>query len=158
MRRLLIGVLALAAACGKGGPISYLATTPAPVTDAYACSLRKINELGYTVSNTNREAGFITGEKSTTGKFSRAMTGSQYTSILTVSVFDDPSSKGRRIRVSAGQSRERSNLFTSSKSTESPSDVGIADANSLLSACSEGPIAKQASATYTAEGRTGQGM
>ena len=70
---------------------------------------------------------------------------------------DDPEGKGRRVRVSAGQSRERSNLFTTSKSAEAPSDVGLADANALLQACSEGPITKQARGTLVASERTGFG-
>jgi hypothetical protein len=157
MRRLItLFALVTAVACGKSGPISFLATTPSPAPDAYTCSLRKINELGYTVTNTNREAGFITGEKSTTGTFTRAMTGSQYASILTVSIFDDAAA--RKIRVSAGQSRERSNLFTTSKSTEPPSDVGVADAKALLNACGQGEITQQARATFVADEHVREGM
>jgi hypothetical protein len=150
-------VLIAVSACGKSGPVSYLSTTPAPTPDAYACALRKINELGYTVTNTSREAGFISGEKSTTGSLKRALTGSQYASILTVSIFDDPATKARKIRATAGQSRERSNLLTTSKSTEAPSDLGIADANSLLTACAEGTITRQAQANFVADQRR-QGM
>ena len=92
----------LVAACGKSSPIfSFAINTPSPSGDAYTCSLRKINDLGYTVTNTNREAGFITAEKTTSTGFSRVMSGNQWHSVLTVSIFDESAATERRIPPSA---------------------------------------------------------
>lgn len=157
-RRLLVLTILLFAGACKTAPISYFAVTPQPAADAYTCALRKINELGYTISNTNKEAGFITGDKQTSGLGTRLLSGSQYTSVLTVSIFDAPSTVGRRMRVTAAQVRERSNLFTTSKNAEKPSDVGISDAKTVLEACTEGGITRQASAVFSAEAIVRQGI
>lgn len=157
-RRLVLFFVCLFAGACKTAPISYFAATPQPAGDAYTCALRKLNELGYTISNTNKEAGFITGDKQTSGLGTRLFTGSQYTSVLTVSIFDAPSTEGRRIRVTAAQVRERSNLFATSKNAEKPSDVGIADANAVLEACTQGDITRQARATFSADADVRQGI
>ena len=49
----------------SSSPISYFASSPIPQDGLYTCALRKVNELGYTVTNTNKEAGFITAERQT---------------------------------------------------------------------------------------------
>lgn len=150
MRRLSpVLLLPLLTGCATA-PISYLAATPKPAPDAYSCALAKVNELGYTITNTNKEAGFITGTKQTTGLGTQILTGSKYHDQLTVSIFDDGSG-GRRIRVTSGQTQERSNLLGTSSSGVAPSEKGKADANAVLQACGEGPITQQASLRFSAE-------
>jgi hypothetical protein len=78
------------------------------------------------------------------------MTGNQWASVLTVSIFDEAGTSGRRIRVSAGQVKEHSTLFNTSKSAETPNDQGIGDAKALLNACGTGEITQQALSTYSA--------
>lgn len=153
MRRTVAFVAALLLAGCKTTPVSYFAITPQPIGDAYSCALRKVNELGYTVTNTNREAGFITADKQTTGTMTKLFTGSEYHDVITVSVFDDPATGGRKIRVTAASSNEQSSLLGTSKNNIAPSDKGQTDANALLTACGQGPITKQARATLTADER-----
>jgi hypothetical protein len=137
--------------CSGGHPISYFALTPQPSPDAYACALRKVNELGYTITNTSKDAGFLTADKQTTGTMHKILTNSEVHDQLTVSVFDDAATQQRKVRVTAGTTEAKTGLLGgTSTSAQSPSDSGIADANSVLSACATGPITKQARATWSA--------
>ncbi len=123
-------------------PISYLTTTPRPAEDAYACALRMVNQLGYTVTNTSAAAGFIAGTKQTSGLGTRILTGSEYHDQLTVSVFGDEDG-GRRIRVTAGRIDQNSNLFGTSTKSMKPSDSGKNDATTLLGECGSGAVTEQ---------------
>jgi VCBS repeat-containing protein len=128
--------------CAKG-PVSYTAPTPEPAETAYVCALRKVNELGYTVTNTSKEGAFIQADKQTSNTFGRLMTGNNFHDRLTISVFD-AGNNTRTVRVTAGGYNERSNLLgTSTNSTES-SDTAKADSNTILLACAKGPVIKQA--------------
>jgi hypothetical protein len=139
------------AGCSGGHPISYFALTPQPSPDAYTCALRKVNELGYTITNTSKDAGFLTADKQTTGTMHKLLTNGEVHDQLTVSVFDDAATQQRKVRVTAGTTEAKSGLLGgTSTSAQSPSDSGIADANSVLSACATGPITKQSSATWSA--------
>jgi hypothetical protein len=157
MRRRLIGALPLVVAsasfsigCG-GTPVSYFSLTPQPSADAYTCAIRKVNELGYTVTNTNKDAGFITADKQMTGAMHKVLLGSEEHDQLTVSIFDDPATQQRKLRVTAAATTASSNLFGTKTSAKSPSDAAMADANALLSACAEGPITKQAYLPHSLE-------
>jgi len=123
-------------------PISYVSLTPRPLEDAYSCALRKLNELGYTVTNTNKDAGFIAGTKQTSGLGTQLLTGSQYHDQLTVSIFDAESG-GRRIRATAGRIDQQTSLLGTSTSGVAPTEKGIADADALLKACGDGTVTKQ---------------
>lgn len=150
MRRFLpVVLLPLLGACATA-PISYVAATPRPAPDAYTCVLAKVNELGYTITNTNKEAGFITATKQTSGLGTQLLTGSKYHDQLTISIFEDGTG-ARRIRATSGQTQERSNLFGTSSSGIKPSDKGKADANAVLVACGQGPIVQQASRQFAVE-------
>jgi RNA 3'-terminal phosphate cyclase len=109
--------------------------------------MRKINELGYTVTNTNKEAGFITAEKQTSGLGTALLTGRKYQDQLTVAIFDDTATNGRKLRVTAAQATENALAFgNASKTGVAPSNSGKADAQAVLSACSEGSAASQQTA------------
>ncbi len=152
-RVLTLVAIALAVSSCRTAPISYLSLTPRPLDDAYACSLRKVNELGYTVSNTSKEAGFITGTKQTSGLGTKLLTGSEYHDQLTVSIFDAPNAGGRTIRVTAGRADRRSNLFGTSTQAVKPSKAGTSDANALLAACGQGAVTQQGDFAFESASR-----
>ena len=109
MRTSIVGLtLALLAGCVHG-PTSYRSLTPATGEVAYDCALRRVNELGYTVTETNKEAGFIVGDKQTSG-WTEYITGRRHFDRLTVSIFDADSA-WRTVRVTAASMQERTRLF-----------------------------------------------
>lgn len=124
------------------GPVSYLSATPKTLDDAYSCALAKVNELGYTITNTNKDAGFIAGTKQTSGLGTKLLTGSEYHDQLTVSIFNQANG-GRTMRATAGRVDQRASLLGTSTNTVKPSAAGIADANDVLLACGEGAVSKQ---------------
>ena len=125
-------------------PVSFTAAAPQPALTSYDCALRKINELQYTVTNTNREAGFIQADRQTSGLGTKLWTGSEYHDQLTVSVFGDSASGGRKMRVTAGGSNQRTGAFgMTSNQTKSPSEEAKAAANEILRTCGTGPVSVQ---------------
>jgi type IV pilus biogenesis protein CpaD/CtpE len=141
--RMLVKALALVSsvllleACSSA-PVSFSSTTPQPLETAYGCALRKVNELGYTVTNTNKDGGFINAEKQTSSGLGEFLTSKKYHDVLTVAIFDDGKG-GRTMRVTAAGSEQSSGLFSSaSKGDKAPSNGGKADANTILSACAQG--------------------
>ncbi len=142
-------VAVIATGCATG-PVSFVSLTPRLAGDTYSCALRKVNELGYTVSNTNKDAGFITGTKQTSGLGTMILTGSQFHDQLTVSIFDAPGGNGRSIRATAGRVDQKSNVFGTSSTATAPTTAGKADANALLRACSDGTITQQGDGTFLA--------
>lgn len=151
-RHLFLLAMALLAAC-QGGPVSYLVATPQPVESAYACALRKVNQLGYVVTNTNKEAGFITADKQTTGAFVAALSGQRYHDQITISVFEAGEGKARQIRATSARVKESVTLIGTQQQGVGPSDSGKQDANDILLACGEGPVSKQGALEYFVEGR-----
>lgn len=140
----------------SSSPISYFASSPIPQDGLYTCALRKVNELGYTVTNTNKEAGFITAERQTSSGFSEVVTGRKYHDVLTISIFDEASGGSRRLRVTAAQTQQTAQLFgRASETGVAPSDKAKADSNDLLAACAPGSkVTQQASASeYVTEAR-----
>ncbi|GLC24715.1 hypothetical protein rosag_12280 [Roseisolibacter agri] len=101
-----------------------------------------MNELGYTLTNTSKEAGFITATKQTSGMGTKLLTGSEYHDQLTISIFGD-SASGRKIRATAGRTDRKSNLFGTSSQAMKPSEAGKADANALLQSCADGSMPTQ---------------
>lgn len=146
MRSAPAALLLLAAACSTA-PVSYLVTTPQPTDAVYACALRKVNELGYTVTNTNKDAGFITGVKQTGSGFTQVMTGRHTSDQLTVAIFTDAAGK-KTVRATTGQVSKKTNLFGTSEEPAAPSEAGMHDANDLLLACGEGPVSRQGAASF----------
>lgn len=128
-------------------PISYVALSPQPQADVFTCVNREFNELGYTVSQANKEAGFIAGDRQTSGMGTALLTGKQYHDVLSVTIYDDGKG-GQKVRATAGQSTENAISFgAASKTGGKPSDSGIRDAKALLKACTTGGVTQQASAT-----------
>jgi hypothetical protein len=156
MKQSVIAAALLFVAGCSTGPVSFTGLSP-DVSDAlYACALRQVNQMGYTVTNTDRDAGFITGEKQTSGLGTALLTGQQYHDLLTVSVFDGSDGK-RTMRVTAGQTQQSAVGFGAASRTQvAPKDSGKRDAMSILTACAPEGAAQQTaalmnSATMTAE-------
>jgi hypothetical protein len=150
---LLVSAIAWTLAACANGPISYLAATPQSSADAYSCAVRKVNELGYTITNTNKDAGFVTGTKQTSGLGTQFLTGSQYHDQLTISVFDQPNSPERQMRATTGRIDQRASLFGTSTTGVKPSSIGISDANAVLMACGKGTITQQTENEFVAVAR-----
>lgn len=133
----LVSSVLLLGACSSA-PVSFSSTTPQPLEAAYGCALRKVNQLGYTVTNTNKDGGFINAEKQTSSGLGEFLTSKKNHDVLTVAIFDDGKG-GRTMRVTAGGSEQKSGLFASaSKGDKAPSDGGKADANAILYTCAQG--------------------
>ncbi len=131
--------MALTVVACATAPVSFVSTTPEPTDAAYNCAMKKLNELGYTVSNTNKDAGFITGAKQTSSGVGEFMTGKKYHDILTISIFDADEGS-RRLRVTAAQSQEAAWFGNASKSGIKPSAAGMAAARAILSTCAKDSI------------------
>jgi hypothetical protein len=56
--------LALVAGCAIN-PVQYNSPMPLGLDAAFACALRQLNELGYTVTNTDKSAGYLAAERQT---------------------------------------------------------------------------------------------
>jgi hypothetical protein len=146
MRRIAaLACIALVLSACHNGPISYTVQTPQSPESAFACSLRKVNELGYTVTNSNKEAGFIAAEKHTTKTAMKLFTNQELQDQLTISIFESGNGK-QTIRATAGTTTQRSTIFSQQTKTDQPSKDGIGAANDLLLACGEGAVTKQANA------------
>jgi hypothetical protein len=144
-----IGLLVALSACSTS-PKSYSVTTPQPADAAYSCAIRQINQLGYTLANSNAAGGMIIAEKQSSGLGSKIFLGRTNRDQLTVSIFDGATPGTRQIRVTAAETSERTNLLgTAHEGASKPSDAAIADANALLLACGSGPVSKQSSAAFS---------
>jgi hypothetical protein len=149
MRKLIaLATFATAAACSTS-PQSYVVTTPQPVDAAFGCATRQINQMGYTISNTNSAGGLIVAERQSSGLATRFLTGTTSRDQLTVSIFDGATPGTRQIRVTAAETSEHTNLITTGhQGASKPSDKAVADANALLLACGAGPVSRQSSTVY----------
>ena len=132
----------LLASCSSGAPLSFAGITPRPLPDGFTCAVQQLNGLGYTVDDANKDAGFVRGTKDTTQGASRLLSGNSYKDLLTVSVFEDPTSHETRIRATAARLKKTGigllsgNVFSSGKEQGiDPSEEGTSDANVLLKAC-----------------------
>ena len=138
--RRVVPVIVFLAAC-QTAPVSFTAPVPRPEDDAYSCALRLFNELGFQIVNADREAGFITGEKQTSGVATAIITGNNYYDHLTISIFDDGSG-GETMRVTAGSMNE-SALGLRGKRPNAPQESAKTAARKILGSCASGEIVEQ---------------
>jgi hypothetical protein len=149
MRSPSIAVLLCSVSACATSPISFLVASPQPADAVFACALRKVNELGYTVTNSNKDAGFIAAQKDRSNAVAKFLSNEEKEDQLTISIFSAADGK-RQLRATAGSSKKRSTIFSQQTSTEAPSKEGIGAANDLLLACGEGVVSRQsAQAGYT---------
>jgi hypothetical protein len=146
MRRLPYFVIVVALGCSSP-PVSYLVSTKATPETAFACALREVNELGYTVTNTNKEAGFIAATKETTPGFNRFLGNAETHDQLTISIYGD-SASGRHIRATAGSVKKTTALLGQSTNGQSPSKEGVFAATEVLRTCGEGIVIKQTASAF----------
>lgn len=137
-----------AGACA-GGPSSYVVAAPQPQDAAFACALAKVNELGYTVENSNKESGLIVATKDRTTGAARFLTNRQNHDHLTISIFDATGNGGRKIRATIGSITKTATLLSSSSREDGPSKEGVDAANQILLACGQGAVSMQTSSTLT---------
>jgi hypothetical protein len=135
--RLVIVPLALLAGCIQG-PISYHSLTPATSDVAYNCALRRVNELGYTVTKTSKESGFIVGDKQTS-TWTEAITGRRHFDRLTVSIFATDSA-WRTVRVTAASVQVRTRVSVGDESDVPTRATAKADATAVVTACTDGVL------------------
>ena len=134
MRILAVLTVALLAGCAAH-PIAYSSITPATGDASYDCIVRRVNELGYTVTSTNREEHFIAATREFHKSAIQAFTQMRYYDRLTVSIVDADSAS-RTIRITLAGTVERDNGFAGSTSrSKPPSDMAQADAVAILKAC-----------------------
>jgi hypothetical protein len=146
MRKPLILIsLLLLAACG--GVRSYTRPTVGPLPDAYACAVRKLQEMGYTLTLQDSVGGLVQGRREITGIVEAARRGAaKATEVVTVGLaggsrkrYDELTifvylrqyPQGNTVESTAG-------LLTVSGQTEdrgAPTDDAKRDAKRLLSAC-----------------------
>ena len=87
-----IALLAIVVSCTSSK--AYMVSTPVAPDDAFNQCLRKVNELGYMVVDTDRASGFIRAERHFTGFMPRI-------DELTISIFEAGEAGGAGIRVTA---------------------------------------------------------
>jgi hypothetical protein len=137
--------LLLLAACG--GVRSYTRPTVGPLPDAYACAVRRLQEMGYTLTLQDSVGGLVQGRREITGIVEAARRGAaKATEVvtvglaggsrkrydeLTVFVYFRQYPQGNTVESTAG-------LLTLSGQTEergAPTDDAKRDAKRLLGAC-----------------------
>jgi hypothetical protein len=134
--------LALIAGCAAH-PISFNSVTPATGDSSYDCVLRKVNELGYTVTATNRQGRFISAAREFHKSATQAFTRQRYYDRLTVSIVDADSAS-RKIRITTEGTLERDNALAGQTSrAKAPTERVQADASAILTACASSPVTKE---------------
>lgn len=141
MRILAIATVFASIAGCVAPPAVYVGTTPSPTDAAYACALRQVNELGYTVIAADKASGFISGMKQTFGRFAPLVGGKAKRDQLNVAVYPADSGSGR-MRITASSERETRTILKTSIDGISPSARVRGDASAILSACTDGAITK----------------
>jgi hypothetical protein len=68
--------------------------------------LQQVNQLGYTVVNADRPAGLIQAEKDVAGAGMELLTGENYWVLLTVSVYENQSTKDTQMKVTVARAKE----------------------------------------------------
>lgn len=130
---------AMIVACSSA-PISYSSTTPKPLDATYGCALSKINQLGYTIANTNKDAGFIQASRQTSSGIGEVISGAKTFDYLTVAVFD-AAGGAKTLRVTASSGQQKANTFfgKASETGGAPSKNAKSHAAALLASCA-GPV------------------
>ncbi len=134
--------VALLAGCAAK-QISFNSVTPATGDASYDCVLRKVNELGYTVTASNREARFLSAAREFHKSATQAFTRQRYYDRLTVSIVDADSA-WRKIRITTEGTVERDNALAGQTSrAKAPTDSVQADASAILIACARSAVTKE---------------
>jgi hypothetical protein len=130
--------LVLVAGCSTK-PLAVISPTTLPMDAAFDCAFRQLNVLGYTVTSTDKAAGYIYAEKQTRSKSLGVLGGNASYDRLTVAIYDADSTL-HKIRVIASSEKEAHSLVGVQLSPRRPSDQVKADADALLAACEKGAV------------------
>jgi hypothetical protein len=98
-------------ACVNMGTPATIVTSASPEA-AFTCALRAVNELGFTVTTSERAGGLLRAEKRD-GGFIEAFVGTAYYTELTVTVSPSPSGQ-TSLQVRPARSQQAGNLARSS--------------------------------------------
>lgn len=130
--------LVIAGCASSVQPRSFQKPTSKSLSEVYACAMGHLNVAGYTVVDANKDAGFIRAEKKTSGVGRVVMVGKNLFDQMTVSVFEDPSSKQTTLRVTAATMSEQAYGWgAGSRNITDPAPKLESDANAILAACAE---------------------
>ena len=133
-------LVALATGCVTK-PVQVSALTILPVDSVFACVFKQVNDRGYTVTSSDKSAGFLTAEKQTRAK-SLGLVGTKTNSDrLTVSIYSADGAT-RNIKIAASSDREELSFVGTQKRGARPSEQVQADADSVVSVCKKSAVSK----------------
>lgn len=133
--RLALVAVLCAMACGTYDAATSMGEAKAPAPEAFGCAIATLNSLGYTITDASKDAGFIKAERKRSGG-QAFLTGHTDTDRISVSVFEDPTSKKPMMRISGETiaSQEMGRTAGSVVSQQTTADVK-GHVQQLLSAC-----------------------
>jgi len=143
------GALCVAAAGCATAPVSYMGATAPGKESAYECVVAQLNFMNYTIEAGDAGLGFVRARKQTSGLATEILTGASYHDVMTVSVFDDPSTGTTNIRAETTRLADKdSDLLgglvedgvQEGRSQLAPSESGKREARSVLSRCGVGQV------------------
>jgi hypothetical protein len=129
-------VLALAAGCLSKKPFVFTSIVPLPLEVTFSCAARQVNQLGYTIKQTDTTRGYLVAEKLTKSHMLGSMGGNSRYDLLTVSV-SGADSATRKMEVTAASEREDVTPMAVRRSPIRPSDQVQTDGGKVLNACNE---------------------
>jgi hypothetical protein len=103
---LAVAAIILTVGACSTSPESFTIRTPSPSNDAFTCVQRKINELGFTVENADRDAGFLRASRQTSGLGTAILVNRKYHDQLTIAIFESGDGTTQTIRVTAAQGEQ----------------------------------------------------
>ena len=125
-----VAVMALAlTACIMGVPKSMYTLAPLGPAETLNCATHHIKTLGYTIADGDSEIGFVRGEKYLPTGERWLILGRGERHVLTATVLADPDTGESSLHVTAGLRDDRN--------TGAPTKSGSADADAVMSACTE---------------------
>lgn len=149
LRKLLPCFVLTATACvPPSGPVAYVAPLAATGEGAFVCAYRTINEMGFTVTSADRDAGFIAAEKYITS-------GVTYHDALSVAIFQPAGASEQTLRVTAMHGQRQRQREDRGVSSGAPSAHGRAAARIVAETCAPGstPVLQNTAAGYQAQAR-----
>jgi|GEM_PF-5391607 len=136
-------LLLSAAACATvpgGPPPPSRSLAAGTVSEAFACGMRQVNELGYIVADADRAAGFIRADRDRTSFSESFFQGLERYDQLTLTIY--PREDGRTVLrvVSGGYEVEQRGENKGARVSHVGSDRARTDVQAILEACGE-PVA-----------------
>jgi hypothetical protein len=129
-------VLALVTGCASKKPLVLTSIVPLPLEVTISCASRQVNQLGYTIKQTDTARGYLLAEKLTKSHMLGSIGGNSRYDLLKVSV-SGADSATRKMEVTAASEREDVTPMAVRRSPIRPSDQVQTDGGKVLSACNE---------------------